>query len=307
MMDDPFDGMAIFVRVMEAGSFTQAAAELALTKSTVSEAVRRLETRLGIRLLNRTTRRIVPTEAGQAYFQRARKALQEAKAAASEAGALHEEPIGQLRVAAPEAFTHSVITPLLPAMLAAWPGLRVEFVEGAAPVDLLAAGVDLAIRIASVLDDNLVVRRLGSSRVVIVASPAYLSARGAPRHPSELHQHGTIGYAPMFWGHEWRFLRGGEAMNVPIQPVVLTNAAETLRGAALAGVGLAAMPSWLVSEELSRGDLIEVLIDWPKPEYGIYAVYPSNRLMAKKVRLFADLVARRIRECGLDAQRRAAE
>ncbi|MEQ1753522.1 MAG: LysR substrate-binding domain-containing protein [Micropepsaceae bacterium] len=306
-MDDPFEGMAVFVRVMEAGSFTRAAAELELTKSTVSEAVRRLETRLGIRLLNRTTRRVAPTEAGQAYFHRARKALEEAKAASSEAGALNEEPIGRLRVATPEAFTRGLITPLLPDMLAAWPDLQVEFVEGVAPVDLLEAGVDLAIRIATVLEDNLIVRRLGSSRVVIAAAPAYLSARGIPRHPSELPMHNTIGFTPMFWGHEWRFLRGGEAINVPIRPVVLTNAAETLRGAALAGVGLTAMPSWMIIGELSRGDLVEVLTDWRTTEYGIYAVYPSNRLMAKKVKLFADLVARRIRECGLDVPRRTAE
>jgi DNA-binding transcriptional LysR family regulator len=305
-MDDPFDGMAVFVRVVEAGGFTHAAADLGLTKSTVSEAVRRLETRLGIRLLNRTTRRVVPTEAGLAYFHRAHKALEEAQAAASEAGALHEEPIGRLCVATPEAFTHSLIAPLLPEMLTAWPGLRVEFVEGVAPVDLLQAGVDLAIRIATVLEDNLVVRRLGSSRVVIAAAPAYLSARGIPRHPSELPMHDTIGFAPMFWGHEWRFLRGGEAVNIPVQPVVRTNAAETLRGAALAGVGLTAIPSWMINEDLSRGALVEVLADWPTTEYGIYAVYPSNRLMAKKVKLFADLVARRIRALGLDVSRRAA-
>lgn len=306
-MDDPFDGMAVYVRVVEAGSFTRAAAELELTKSTVSEAVRRLEMRLGIRLLNRTTRRVVPTEAGDAYFRRARKALEEAEAASSEAGALHEEPIGRLRVAIPEAFTHKLIAPLLPNMLAAWPGLQVEFVEGAAPVDLLEAGVDLAIRIAAALDDHLVVRRLGSSRVVIAAAPGYLSARGVPHHPSELPMHDTIGFTPMFWGHEWRFARGGEIINVPIRAVVRTNAAETLRCAALAGVGLTAIPSWMIFEELSRGELVEVLADWPTAEYGIYAVYPSNRLMAKKVKLFADLVAHRMRELGLDVPRRAAE
>jgi DNA-binding transcriptional LysR family regulator len=307
MLDDPFDGMAAFVRVMEAGSFTRAAAELELTKSTVSEAVRRLETRLGIRLLNRTTRRVVPTEAGHAYFRRARKALEQARAASAEAAALHENPIGRLRVAIPEAFTHTVVAPLLPAMFAAWPGLQVEFVEGTAPVDLLEAGVDLAIRIATVLDDHLIVRRLGSSRVVIAAAPAYLSARGIPRHPSELPGHETIGFAPMFWGHEWRFLKDGEAVTVPIRPLVRTNATETLRSAALAGIGLTAIPSWMISEHLARGELVEVLADWPTIEYGIYAVYPSNRLMAKKVRLFVDLIAGRIRELGLDVPRRAAQ
>jgi len=143
--------------------------------------------------------------------------------------------------------------------------------------------------------------------VVIAAAPAYLSARGIPRHPSELPLHDTVGFAPMSWGHEWRFLKDGEAVNVPIRPVVRTNAAETLRGAALAGVGLTAIPSWMIGEDLARGELIEVLADWPTIEYGIYAVYPSNRLMAKKVRLFVDLIARRIRELGLDVSRPVAE
>jgi DNA-binding transcriptional LysR family regulator len=303
MMDDPFDGMAIFVRVMEAGSFTRAAAELALTKSTVSEAIRRLETRLGIRLLNRTTRRVVPTEAGQAYFHRARRALDEARAASAEAAALHEQPIGTLRVAVPEGFGPAVLAPLLPDMLAAWPGLQVEFLEGAAPVDLLEAGVDLAIRIATALNDLLVVRRLGSSRVVIVAAPSYLAARGIPRHPSELPAHNTVAFAPMFWGHEWRFVKDGDAFNIPVRPVVLSDATETLRRAARAGVGLTAIPSWMVSEDISRGELVEVLADWPTIEYGIYAVYPSNRLMATKVRLFVDLIARRLREGGNGSSR----
>ena len=298
-MDDPFDGMAVFVSVVEAGSFTRAAVEMKLTKSTVSEAVQRLEARLGVRLLNRTTRRMAPTEAGQAYFHRARIALGEARSAASDASALHDEPIGRLRVATPEAFVQSVVAPLLPEMFAAWPGLQIDFVEGAAPVDLLEAGVDLAFRIATVLDDNLIVRRLGTSRVIIVAAPAYLSARGMPICPSDLPSHETIGFTPMVWGHEWRFQRGGEAINVPVQPIVRTDAAETLRAAARAGVGLAAMPSWMIAEELLRGELIEVLADWPTTEYGIYAVYPSNRLMAKKVKLFTDLVGRRIRELGL--------
>lgn len=298
-MTDALDGLPAFVRVAEAGSFTRAATDLGLTKSTVSEAVRRLEQALGVRLLDRTTRRVTPTEAGRAYYQRARRALDEANAAAADARALHERPAGRLRVATPGMFAQRHIVPLLPALLADWPDLQVELVEGAAAVDLLEAGVDLAIRIAPAMAETLVARRLGASRVVIVAAPAWLAAHAAPAHPRELSTMATIGFSPLLWGREWRFQGKDGAVIAPIRPRVLTDASDTLRAAALAGLGLAAMPSWMVFDELERGELVQVLADWPTAPVGIYAVYPSNRLMAAKVRVFTDLIARRIRALGL--------
>lgn len=302
-MKDALAGVAVFVRVLETGSFTRAAIELGLTKSTVSDTVRRLENRLGVRLLHRTTRQIAPTEAGQALYARGRKAVEEAQVAFAEVRALQEEPGGRLRVASPEVFTRQHLAPILPAFLKACPGVQVEFLEGAAPVDLIEAGVDIAIRIASVLSDSLVVRRLGVSRVIVAASPAYLARRGTPADPRELGGHDIIGFTPLHWAREWPLVKGDEAVNVPVRPLVLTNTGETLRAAALAGLGLAAMPSWMIVGDLARGALVEVLADWRAPEAGIYAVYPSNQLMARKVRLFADLVARRVRELGLTAAR----
>lgn len=298
-MNQLLEGLPAFVRVVETGSFTRAAADLAVTKSTVSEAVRRLEQRLGVRLLDRTTRLVTPTDAGRAYYERARRALDEAAAAAADARALQERPAGRLRVATPEVFAQRHIVPLLPAFLGTYPDLRIELVESAAAVDLLDAGVDLAIRITPTVNDTLIVRRLGSSRVVIVASPAYLAAHGVPRHPRDLAERPTLGFSPLHWGREWRFQGGSELAVVPVQPLLLSNAAETLRAAALAGVGLAALPSWMVFEELARGDLVQVLDDWRTAAIGIYAVYPSNRLLAAKVKLFADLIARRVRDLGL--------
>ena len=300
-MHDPFEGMAVFVRVVEAGGFTRAADELGLTKSTVSESVRRLETRLGARLLHRTTRKVVPTEAGAAFYVRARKAMEEALGARSDAGALHAEPVGRLRVGSPEVFTRRHLAPLLPALLEAYPGLQVEFVEGVAAVDLLEAGIDVAIRIAVSLADNLVVRRLGTSRIIVVGAPAYLDRRGVPAHPDDIARHDLIGFAPLHWSREWRFTREGESVSRPVRPAVLTNSGETLRSAALAGVGLTALPSWMVADDLASGALTQVLADWRAAEAGIYAVYPSNRLMAAKVRLFADMVAQRFKVVGLVA------
>jgi DNA-binding transcriptional LysR family regulator len=300
MADDPMGGMALFVRVAETGSMTRAAAELSLTKSTVSEAVRRLEERLGVRLLDRTTRRLTLTEAGQAYAARARRALEEAQGAVADARALQETPAGRLRVAIPEVFTRLILTPLLGELLDAWPDLQIELVEGQASVDLLAEQVDLAIRIAPSLGDNQIVRRLGTSEVVIVASPAYLARRGEPASPYDLAHHTLIGFSPLFWGHEWR-LRDpeGRPVTVPVRPAVLTDSTESLLVAAAGGVGLTAVPSWTVAEELRSGALVQVLRPWRTDPRGIYAVYPSNRLMAAKVKLFVDLVARRLRALGL--------
>lgn len=304
-MERPFYGMAMFTRIVEAGSFSRAAVELGVAKSSLSGVIRELEARLGVRLLDRTTRRLIPTEAGLAYYTRARRALDEARAAVADAAALQSAPVGRLRVASPEVFTRMHVTPWLPEFLEICPGLQIEFVEDVASVDLLEAKVDLAIRVAIETGDNLIVRRLGTSRVVVVASPGYLASYGAPSCPADVAAHRTIGFSPLFWAHEWRFLRGGQAVNVPVRPVVLTNAAETLRGAALNGVGLTALPDWMVCEELACGRLTQVLGDWETAESGIYAVFPSNRLLTAKVKLFADFATRRIRRLAASGWRAA--
>ncbi len=297
---NPFDGMAVFARVVEAGSFTRAATELGLTKSAVSDSVRRLEIRLGARLLDRTTRRLAPTEAGQAYYAHARQALEAALLAEAEARARQAEPVGRLRVAAPEIFSRLHLTGLLKELLATWPDLSIELVEAVTYVDLIEAGVDVAIRVAEAPADNLVVRRLGSSRVIIVGSPAYVAERGGLSHPSDAAGHRIIGYTPLFWSREWRLEGpGGEMLVTPVAPALFTDSTETLRGAALDGVGLTALPSWVVADDLASDALVNMLPDWRGQDRGIYAVYPSNRLMAPKVKLFVDRVARRLRQVGL--------
>jgi DNA-binding transcriptional LysR family regulator len=292
---DPLNGMTTFARVVEAGGFSRAADQLGLTKSSVSEAVRRLEDRLGVRLLERTTRRVTPTEAGQAFYARARRALDEALAADAEVRALNTEPVGRLRIAVPQMFFRLHVAPILPALIEANPGLRLEVLEGAGFVDLLEAGVDVAIRVTPAPADNLVVRRLGGQRVIIVGAPAYLAAHGTPAAPPDVAQHRTIGFSPLHWSREWRFEGPAGTLSVPVQPVVLADQGESLRAAALAGAGLTAIPNWMVADDLADGRLVEVLRAWRTAEQPIYAVYPSNRLMARKVRLFVDQLAQRLR------------
>lgn len=295
---DPFSGMAIYARVCEAGGISRAAAELGLTKSSVSEAVRRLEARLGVRLLDRTTRRLAPTEAGQAFYARARVALEAARAAEVEARALHVEPRGRLRVAAPDGLGRVHVVPVLHELLEVYPDLQLELVEAVAAVDLVEAGIDVAIRISPAPAENLVVRRLGTSRVAIVGAPAYFAVRPPPARPEDLPTHRIIGFSPLYWGREWRFEDDRGPVAVPVAPALSTNQVETMRAAALAGIGLAAIPSWMVAEDLAAGALVQVLRAWRTPESGLYAVYPSNRLMAAKVKLFVDRFARRLREGG---------
>jgi DNA-binding transcriptional LysR family regulator len=292
-----FAGMEAFVRVVETGSFTAAAERLQTAKSSVSEAVRALEERLGVRLLDRSTRKVQPTEAGRAFYARCRRLLEDEEAARLEAQALQEAPAGRLRVAAPECFTSRHLVPGLAAFLAAHPAVEVELVEAAGFVRLVEDGFDLAIRVAEAPAPGLVVRRLATSRVVIVASPCYLARQGIPTVPRDVARHRCVGFAPLAWRDTWRL--GTES--VPVRPVLLTDNAESLRAAALAGIGLAALPDWAVADALASGQLQRVLPESETPASGIFAVYPTNRLMTPKVRAFVDHVAARLRARGLPA------
>lgn len=289
-----FDDLEIFARVAEFGSFSKAADAMNLSRSRVSEAVRALETRVGARLFDRTTRHVTPTEAGRAFYVRVRRAIDETQAGLNEIAAGAEEPVGRLRIGAVDDFADRYIVPALTGLLAAYPRLSVELIEDVHQLDLVQHGFDLTIRIAIDPAPGLIVRRLGTSRVIVVASPAYLSAWGTPGHPNEVTRHRLIGFAPVFWGREWRF-RGPEgAVIVPVQPTLLTHATASLRQAALDGFGLSAVPDWAVARELAEGRLQRVLGDWTTPEAGIYAVYPTNRMMATRVRACVDHIARHL-------------
>jgi DNA-binding transcriptional LysR family regulator len=290
-----FEGVEIFVRVVEAGSFTAAAAQLGVAKSSVSTVVRKLEARLGVRLLDRTTRRLTPTEAGRAYYEHCRVAVEEAQLARAKARALHADPAGRLRVAAPEGFER-LLLPGMVALINEFPGLEIEFIAAVEYLDLIKSGVDLAIRVTPRPEENLIVRKLGISRVVIVASPDYLARFGRPQEPRDVQSHRCIGFSPLFWAREWRFEGPKGPIAIPVKPIFMSNATDAMRSAARAGVGLSAAPHWLVEDELQSGALVQVLEDWKTPESGVYAVYPSNRLIAVRVRRFVDMVAARMQK-----------
>lgn len=292
---DTFAGMEAFAAVVERGSFTAAAASLQTAKSSISETVRALEERLGVRLLDRTTRKVRPTEAGAAFYRQCRRLLDGAASAKSEAQAAHKQPAGHLRVGAPDGFADRYIVPGLPSFLAAYPTLSIELIEAAGTADLIEQGLDLAIRIVERPEPRLVVRRIASSRVVIVASPSYLAAHGVPQKPHDILGHRLVGFSPLAWRETWRI--GNEP--IVVAPQLLTSSSQSLRAAALAGLGLTAVPEWLVADALVAGQLVRVLADYATPAGGIYAVYPTNRLLAARVRLFVDHLARELRARGL--------
>lgn len=292
---EPFAGIENFVQVVEAGSFTAAAKSLQTAKSTVSESVRALEDRLGVRLLDRTTRRVRTTEVGQTFYIRCRRLIDEADAARTEVQATQNAPTGKLRIAAPEGFTHRYVVPALTRFLAAHPGVAIELVESAGPVRLIEESIDLAIRIAETMEPTMVVRRIGTSQVVIVGAPAYLAAAGAPTCPADLVHHQCMGFSPLAWRDRWRL----GADTVTVKPRLLANSSTSLRTAALAGLGLVALPDWSVADALAAGRLERVLAEFETPKAGIYALYPTNRLITPAVRAFVDHLTSDLRSRGV--------
>lgn len=292
---DSFAGLETFARVVEAGSFTGAAQRLQTAKSSVSDAVRALEERLGVRLLERTTRRVVPTEAGRLLYARCQRLLEEAASARAETRALRAAPAGKLRVAAPESFGERLILPGLGRFLSRYPSIEIELAFGARHTKLVEEAFDLVIRIAETPEPSLVVRRIGASRIVVVAAPTYLAAHGAPERPEDIRGHQCVGMAaPLPWHAVWR-IGGG----VAVRPTVVVNSGEGLRAAAISGLGLAPMPDWLAADAVSAGQLVRVLADYETATAGIYAVYPTNRLLTPVVRAFVDHVAADLRARGV--------
>jgi DNA-binding transcriptional LysR family regulator len=290
---DPLDGIAAFARVVDSGSFSAAARRLKISKSAISARIQRLEQRLGIRLLNRTTRRLSLTEAGAAYYRHCARILAEAEAAEQAAGALQREPRGTLRISAPDSFGWMHVAPAVPAFLQRYPDVSIDITLSARHVNLVDEGLDLAIRIGVLEDSPLVVRKLALSRLVLCAAPGYLREHGAPRTPEDLSRHNCLCITTLPWGDEWRLNGKRGDVRIAVGGTFHSNSAEMLRAAALDGMGVAVLPIWAVTGELRSGRLRRVLLDWQPPVSTIYAVYPGNRLMSMKVRAFVDHLARR--------------
>lgn len=291
----PMNELAVFAAVVEAGSLSAAARRLALSKAAVSDQLRRLEERLGARLLDRSTRRLSPTEAGRAAYDHARRMVEAGEAAVRAASALHGEARGLLRVAAPTTFAPLHLVPLLPDFLAAHPSLRIELLLSAGAADLLAEGLDLAVRIGPLADSALTARRIARSRVVLVAAPAYLARREPPPGPAELPAHDLLAFTPLGRQGRWRLQGPGRAVEtVAFQPRLASDDGEALLQAALAGLGIAALPDWMAAAPLNEGRLRPVLPGWGGAAVPVHALHAGGRRPAAKIRRFVDFLAARL-------------
>lgn len=287
------DEMAAFAAVVDAGSFSAAARALGLSKSAVSKQVGRLEDRLGVRLLNRTTRRLSLTEAGTTFHAACRRVLDEAESAEQAVSDLAAAPRGLLKLNAPMSFGFLHLGAAIPAFHQRYPQIRVDVTMNDRFVDLVEEGYDVAIRIGALRDSSLIARRLAPSRTVLCASPAYLERRGRPRQPADLAQHDCLLYANCATPREWTVNGPGGRQTVAVDGPLIANNGDLLSGAALAGMGIARLPTFIVGSHLRSGRLELVLPDHPVPEEGIHAVYPHGRNLSAKVRVFVDFLAER--------------
>jgi DNA-binding transcriptional LysR family regulator len=292
---DALGQIAVFVRVVEAGSFTAAAHRLNLSKSVVSRHVTRLEDRLGARLLNRTTRRLSLTEVGRSFYERSRRGLSEVEEALLEVARLEESPRGTLRINAPVSFGILHVAPALPEFLEQYPQLSVSMELDDRKVDLIDEGFDLAIRISDLPDSSLVARRLAPCRHVICAAPEYLERRGRPRRPDDLGDHNVITYPYQASAKDWHFIApDGSSVAIAVTGSLEVNNSLALRAALLGGAGITRTPTFVVGADLSAGALVPLLTEYRTLEVSIYAVYPQRRHLSPKVRAFVDFIAARI-------------
>jgi DNA-binding transcriptional LysR family regulator len=292
------DDMVAFLRVVEAGSVTGAAGELGVAKSVVSKRLRDLEEALGVQLLRRTTRRVVATEQGQALHARMSALLREVDDAVEEV-VEGEGPLrGRLRVAAPMSFGTLHLGPILLAFARAHPQLELAVDLDDRMLDLVASGADLAVRIGVSSDASLIARKLCVARRVLCCSPGYAQERGLPRSIDEIVGHATIDYANLTATRLWQFepaRRGEKPRSVATRSRIVANNGETMRDAALAGMGLAILPLFIVAPALRDGSLIQVLPDEEPVALPISAVYPPTRRVSRKVRALVDHLVRAFR------------
>lgn len=284
-------GIAVFAEVAKQGGFTAAANALGLSKSTVSKQVARLEDKLGVRLLNRTTRRLSLTEVGRAYYERCRRIIEEAEDAELAVTQLHAEPRGTLRVNAPISFGTLHVAGVLPAFMARYPDLHVDMELNDRVVDLVEEGLDMAIRIGELSDSTLVARRLAPCRFAAVASPAYWDAHGRPEHPSELADHNCLIYSLRQRPREFRFDGPDGPITVGASGTLSCNNGDLLLRAAIAGTGVYLCPTFFCGVHMNDGRLEAVLRDFLGREAAVYAVWPQSRHLSAKVRAFVDFLA----------------
>ncbi len=300
---DRFEEMRVYAAVVDAGSFVGASSALGMSKAAVSRHVAELESRLGVRLLHRTTRKLSQTPEGEVFHARCRELLGGVDDAEAEITSRSGEASGLLRINAPFSFGLLHLAPLWVEFMALHPRVTLDVTLADRVVDLVEEGFDLAVRIARLPDSSLVSRPLASTRLVLCASPTYLHARGQPTHPSDLTGHDVLAYSLFSMGDQWEFTRSARVsgsgtdgvVSVKVRPRMRTNSGDTCRVAALRHQGIVLQPSFLVGPDLLAGTLVEVMPSWRSVELGVHAVYPSRKFVSPKVRLMIEFLVNAFR------------
>ena len=285
-----FAEMQTFAAVVSAGSFVNAADALDLSKAAVSRQVGDLEARLGVRLLQRTTRRISLTQEGEVFYARCEELLAQLDEAEAEMSSRTSEASGLLKINAPVSFGILHLASLWGVFASHNPKVSLEINLSDRIVDVVDEGYDLAIRIARLQNSSLIGRKLSATRLVLCASPQYLKKYGTPKHPSELSNHSILAYSYFSSRDEWTFNGPKGMVKVKTHPSIHTNNGDTCKMGALADQGIILQPTFLVGSELNSGSLIEILPKYKSVELGIYAIYPTKRFTSPKVRLMIDFL-----------------
>lgn len=287
----PLSEIAVFVRIVECGSFTRAAEELELSRAVVSKHLTRLEKQLGARLLQRSTRRLSLTEAGAALFEASRNAIERITEAQEEISRLQTEPRGRIKLSAPMGFGLMHLGKPLIEFKRKYPGVSLDVHFDDRFVDLVAEGIDVAVRIGALTDSSLVARKLASVRPVVCAAPSYLAAHGEPASPLDLAAHDCLLYAYLSTVNVWRFhAPDGRAMPVAVKGSLRMNSGIAQCEAAVEGLGILMTPDFYVAQAIHEGRLKRVLTDYALPELGIFAVYAQREYLPPKLRLFIDFL-----------------
>jgi DNA-binding transcriptional LysR family regulator len=287
---DRLAAMEIFVSVAEAGSFSAAAKRMNVGQPAISKSVAQLEERLGVRLILRSTRGLTMTDAGQRFYEHAKRVIQEADDAEQVVRHASDSLSGNLRVSAAVTFACLHVLPSLDAFLSRHPKLEIDLKLDDRIIDLLEEGMDVALRMGALTDSSMTARRIGRSPRLVVGTPDYFSRAGVPTTPAELDRHQAIVYSQGGGGETWTFRQNDSDVDVTVSGRVRVSAAEGMRTAVLNGMGLAIASRWMFSPELASGEVEAVLTDWTLPAVDLWAVFPSGRLVTAKARAFVEFV-----------------
>lgn len=289
---DTLDGIKTVISVVETGSFTAASERLGMSKALVSKYIGEVENNLGVRLFNRSTRRLSLTEAGKYYYERSLPLLEEYAELVDNVTREQSNPRGLLRISCPVTFGEMKLSALLPKFMQRYPDISVDMQLSDKMIDMLEAGIDVVIRIGGVDDSNLVAKQINSFPLILCASPAYIAAHGAPKNTQDIRQHDCIIDSNFRIGRQWPLISpAGKTDSIEVNSRISTNSPRAVKEIALAGGGIGMIPRFIVEQALKDGRLQEILPGYSSLEFGLFAIFPHRRYLSKKVRCFIDFLA----------------